>query len=299
MTPAEALERIPCPLCAGRDDDPALTKDGYQIVRCRGCGLVYVNPRLPVGDLEQLYSDQVISPAAYYVRTEAQDERSFAARVALIERWRKPGRLLDLGCGPGTFSVAARARGWETIGLDINATSVAHCRARGLDVIAGAFPHPALAGQTFDVVAMNDFLEHLTDPLGALRTVRSLLAPGGVVFISTPDVGAAMARLTKGRWLHLKPNEHIVYFDRATIRRALEATGFRVEHVQSIGRFRNLGVALEKVAAYGELPSRLARALVPRALAERVNFPFNPGDEMAVIATRVDDAPGKPTPPTA
>lgn len=281
-----ALERVACPLCDGRDADPALAKDGFAIVRCRGCGLVFVNPRLPVGDLEQLYTDQVISPAAYYVRTETQDERSFAKRVALIERWRKPGRLLDLGCGPGTFSIAARARGWTTVGLDINATSVAHCRARGLEVIGGAFPHPALAGQSFDVVAMNDFLEHLTDPVGALRTVHDLLAPGGVVFISTPDVGSAMARVTGSRWLHLKPNEHLVYFDRRTIRRALEASAFRVEHVQSMGRYRNLGVALEKVAAYGELPSRVARTLVPRALADRVNLPINPGDEMAVIAIR-------------
>ena len=285
MTEAAALERVACPLCGGRDDETVLHKDGFGIVRCRACGLTYVNPRLPVGDLVQLYSDQVISPAAYYVRTEQQDERSFAARVALIERWRKPGRLLDLGCGPGTFSVAARARGWKTVGLDINATSVAHCRARGLDVIAGAFPHPDLVGQTFDVVAMNDFLEHLTDPAGALRVVHSLLAPGGVVFISTPDVGSTMARVTRERWLHLKPNEHLVYFDRRTITTLLEQTGFRVTHLQSIGRLRNLGVALEKVRAYGELPSRVARMLVPRWVADRVNLPINPGDEMAVIAS--------------
>jgi len=285
MTEAAALERVACPLCGGRDDETVLHKDGFGIVRCRACGLTYVNPRLPVGDLVQLYSDQVISPAAYYVRTEQQDERSFAARVALIERWRKPGRLLDLGCGPGTFSVAARARGWKTVGLDINATSVAHCRARGLDVIAGASPHPDLVGQTFDVVAMNDFLEHLTDPAGALRVVHSLLAPGGVVFISTPDVGSTMARVTRERWLHLKPNEHLVYFDRRTITTLLEQTGFRVTHLQSIGRLRNLGVALEKVRAYGELPSRVARMLVPRWVADRVNLPINPGDEMAVIAS--------------
>ena len=93
-----------------------------------------------------------------------------------------------------------------------------------------------------------------------------------------------MARLTGERWLHLKPNEHLVYFDRRTITTLLEQTGFRVKHVQSIGRLRNLGVALEKVAAYGELPSRVARTLVPRWVADRVNLPINPGDEMAVIA---------------
>jgi hypothetical protein len=94
-----------------------------------------------------------------------------------------------------------------------------------------------------------------------------------------------MARITRGRWLHLKPNEHLVYFNRRTIRTLLERTGFRVEHVQSIARIRNLGVALDKVAAYGEFASRVGQALVPRWLADRVNLPINPGDEMALIAS--------------
>ncbi len=255
------------------------------VVRCRACGLTYVNPRLPDADQVRLYSEQVISPTAYYLRTQAQDERSFADRVALIERFHAPGHLLDLGCGPGAFSVAAQARGWITTGLDLNAESVARCKARGLDVILGSFPHRALVGRRFDVIAMNDFLEHLPDPAEALRAVRELVAPGGVVFISTPDIGSLMARLTGARWLHLKPNEHLVYFDRRTISALLERTGFRVEYVRAIGRVRNLGVALEKVAAYGQLPSLVARAIVPGWLASRVNVPVNPGDEMAVIAS--------------
>ena len=284
MTETTAREVVACPLCGARDEDPVFHKDGFAIVRCRRCNLAYVNPRLPVATLAQLYSDQVISPTAYYVRTEQTDEQSFATRIALIERWRKPGRLLDLGCGPGTFSTVARAHGWTTLGLDINATSVTRCRERGLDVITGTFPHPELAGRRFDAVAMNDFLEHMPEPVVALKAVRALLDPGGVVFISTPDIGSLVARVTGERWSHIKPNEHLVYFDRRTLRRLLEETGFRVVHVQSIGRLRNLAVAIEKIAAYGELPSRLARAMVPGWLAERVNLPINPGDEMAVIA---------------
>ena len=287
MTETTTREVVSCPLCGARDDEPALHKDGFAIVRCRQCNLAYVNPRLSLGTLAQLYSDQVISPAAYYVRTEQADERSFADRIALIERWRRPGRLLDLGCGPGAFSVVARAHGWTTLGLDINAKSVVLCRERGLDVIAGTFPHPDLAGRRFDAVAMNDFLEHMPEPVVALKAVHALLDPGGVVFISTPDIGSLVARVTGDRWSHLKPNEHLTYFDRRTIRKLLEQTGFRIEHVQSIGRLRNLGVAIEKIAAYGELPSRVARALVPKWLAERVSLPINPGDEMAVIATAV------------
>jgi 2-polyprenyl-3-methyl-5-hydroxy-6-metoxy-1,4-benzoquinol methylase len=267
-----------------RDEQSLFVKDGFTIVRCRACGLVYVNPRLTSAALEALYHGQEISPAAYYVRTERQDERSFDARMRLIERYRPPGSLLDLGCGPGAFSAVARARGWRTVGLDVNPQSVAHCTSRGLEAICDVFPSPALAGRSFDVVVMQDFIEHLPDPASALRAAAELLEPGGVLFITTPDIGSLMARASGRRWLHLKPNEHLLYFDRRTITSLLARAGFRVEYLRSIGRVRYLGVALEKLALIAELPSRIGKTLIPAAVADRVNLPINPGDEMAVVA---------------
>jgi len=285
-TPEGALEHVACAVCGGTESVRLFEKDGFPIVRCRGCGLVYVNPRLTQSALAALYEGQEISPAAYYVRTERQDELSFAQRLALIERFRAPGTLLDLGCGPGTFSAVARSRGWRPLGLDVNPQSVAHCRERGIEAICDVFPSPALGGRRFDVVVMNDFLEHMPDPGAALAEARRLLADDGVLFLTTPDVGSVMARLTRARWLHLKPNEHLVYFDRRTIDRLLARTGFRIKYLRAIGRVRNLAVALEKVRAYGELASTLGRLLVPARLAERINLPLNPGDEMVVIAGR-------------
>ncbi len=278
------LEHVACAVCGRSDDETRFTKDGFAIVRCRGCGLVYVNPRLTPAALAALYEGQEISPAAYYVRTARQDELSFAQRLALIERFRDPGTLLDLGCGPGTFSTVARSRGWRTVGLDVNPQSVARCHEIGLEAICDVFPSAALSGRRFDVVVMNDFLEHLPDPGGALAAAGDLLADGGILFITTPDVGSLMARMTGARWLHLKPNEHLNYFDRRTIDFLLTRTGFRVKYLRAIGRVRNLAVALEKVRAYGELVSTVARLVVPARLAERINLPLNPGDEMVVIA---------------
>ncbi len=277
-------EHVACAVCSGTDAESLFEKDGFPIVRCRECGLVYVNPRLTPSALARLYEGQEISPAAYYVRTERQDERSFSQRLELIERFRPPGSLLDLGCGPGTFSAVARSRGWRPVGLDINSQSVARCAERGIEAICDVFPSPALAGRRFDVVVMNDFLEHMPDPANALDAARAMLAPDGILFVTTPDVGSLVARLTRTRWLHLKPNEHLVYFDRRTIDRLLTRTGFRIKYLRAIGRVRNLAVALEKVRAYGELASTVGRLLVPARLAERVNFPLNPGDEMVVIA---------------
>ncbi len=280
------LEHVSCAVCGADDAAHLFDKDGFAIVRCRGCGLVYVNPRLTPTALTSLYEGQEISPAAYYFRTERQDELSFAQRLELIERFKSPGTLLDLGCGPGTFSGVARARGWRTVGLDINPQSVARCRERGLETICDLFPSPQLAGRQFDVVVMSDFLEHMPDPGATLRAASELLAPDGVLFLTTPDVGSMMARLTRTRWLHLKPNEHLVYFDRRTIDRLLARTGYRIKYLRAIGRIRNLAVALEKGRAYGELATAVGRALIPQRIAERINLPLNPGDEMVVIAGR-------------
>jgi 2-polyprenyl-3-methyl-5-hydroxy-6-metoxy-1,4-benzoquinol methylase len=283
---AQALERVACPLCGAERERLRWHKDGFRIVACGECGLVYVNPRLSMAALDRLYNEQVISYAHYYVKTAPEDARSFVRRLELIERHRAPGRLLELGCGPGTFMKVARERGWSVRGIDLNAQSVAHCHAAGLDVVCGAFPHPAFDGETFDVAVMSDFLEHVTDPLAVLRATAERLAPGGLLFLTTPDVGSPLARAAGLRWPHLKPVEHLTYFSRATLRELLGRAGFEVLTLRSMGRVRNLGLALERLEHLSGPLGRCARALVPAGWAERWHLPLNPGDEMAALASR-------------
>jgi 2-polyprenyl-3-methyl-5-hydroxy-6-metoxy-1,4-benzoquinol methylase len=291
--PAGGLEHVACPLCGASDDELRFEKDGFRVVSCRACSLVYVNPRLSMEALAGLYNDQVISYAHYYVKTAREDARSFAKRLDLIERHLSPAtdrplRLLELGCGPGTFMRVAKDRGWTVRGVDLNAESVGHCHRAGLDVVCGTFPDAAFAGQRYDVAVMSDFIEHVTDPLAVLSAVREHLEPGGMVFITTPDVGSPLARAAGGRWPHLKPVEHLTYFSRGTIRALLARAGFEVVVLRSMGRVRNLGLALERLEHFSWRLSRVGRALVPRAVAERVHVPLNPGDEMAVLARRGD-----------
>ena len=284
-----SLELVPCPLCGADDPAPRWEKDGLRIVTCRACALVYVNPRPTMEALARLYNDQVISWTDYYVEHAPEDRRSFARRLDLIERHVEQGserRLLELGCGTGTFLQVATGRGWSGRGIDVNAESVGVCRAAGLDVVCGTFPHPTFDGQAFDLAVMSDFIEHVTDPLAVLRATRERLAPEGLLFITTPDVGSPLARAAGLRWPHLKPVEHLTYFSRATMRALLDRAGFEPVVLRSMGRVRNLGLALERLEHFSWRLSRATRALVPRAWAEKVHLTINPGDEMAVLARR-------------
>ena len=97
-------------------------------------------------------------------------------------------------------------------------------------------------------------------------------------------VGSLVARMARSRWLHFNPVEHLTYFDRRTLARLLDEVGFEIVHSASIGRMRSLALILERLSAYSPAMSKIGRAVVPSSIAQRVSFPVDPGDEMAMLA---------------
>lgn len=261
--PREGGAAARCPLCAGADRRRLVTKNGCDVVRCRGCGLVHVWPQPPRAALEALYSSGDYHAAV----DEAERRRTFARRLREIEallRGAAEGggagrRLLDVGCSRGYFLEAARASGWQATGVEVNRHAVEQARARGLDVHQGELADWAAASgpaahEAFDVVTLFDVLEHAGDPRALLAECHRLLRPGGLLVVTTPDVGGLVPRvtyglfaLTLGAWGHPTPPGHLVEFSRRTLRRALAEAGFEVirarsEHIPmayAVGKLEN------------------------------------------------------------
>jgi 2-polyprenyl-3-methyl-5-hydroxy-6-metoxy-1,4-benzoquinol methylase len=281
---SDRTEGVDCPLCSSSERKSKYQVQGFTIADCVQCGLAYVSPRLTEAALREEYNTQRASGTPYYLSTFREDVTTCDRRMALVERFRGAGDLLDLGCGPGTLLKAADTRGWKGVGVDLNDTSAAYARSHGLQVHTGRFPHPELEGHTFDAVVMSDFIEHVPDPLDVLVRVRELLRPGGVTFLSTPDAGSLVARLMGRRWLHMKPREHLTYFNRATLRRLLETAGFEVLWMKALGRRRSLKVVCDRVARYNSHASKIAKWALPEGFCERTVVRINLGDEVGVIA---------------
>jgi SAM-dependent methyltransferase len=116
----------------------------------------------------------------------------------------------------------------------------------------------------FDIVTLLDVIEHVRDPLGLLGEARRLLRPGGRIALTTPDLSSLSARLLKSRWPYVLP-EHVIYFDRGTIRRALRQAGLtpvRVGPLRKSLRAEYVASVLSKRGdAVGRLGSRVLRAL--------------------------------------
>jgi SAM-dependent methyltransferase len=157
-----------------------------------------------------------------------------------IERHRKPGRLLDVGCGAGLFLAVARRRGWDPFGIDECEEALGHARSHfGLDVRAGEFERFTGDGRTFDLITGWDIIEHSRDPLALLRAIRRSLAPDGLIGLSTPNqrsildvVAGTLYRLTAGRIASplekFYIEQHFLYFTPETLGHALELSGLEV-----------------------------------------------------------------------
>jgi 2-polyprenyl-3-methyl-5-hydroxy-6-metoxy-1,4-benzoquinol methylase len=256
---ARAAIRMTSPRCLICQADAATVRyrlTEFSIYRCDRCGQIYLWP-LPSEEairetFEALYStgETTLPELRGYYDFCFDDAPSnplvqlYDAWLDALERRHVPGTLLDVGCGTGLFLAVARRRGWEPSGVDDSAEATEHARGRfGLAVETGDFASVADRVGRFDAVTMWDIIEHSRDPVGLLTAVRGVLAPGGIVGLSTPNqrsmldvVAGTMYRLSGGRVTapleKFYIDQHFVYFSPATLAAALERAGLEVIAVQ-------------------------------------------------------------------
>ena len=297
------LESVPCNLCGGddfhvlydqplRDQDPedlgdfVASTDRYdaygRIVRCNRCRLVYTNPRPRADTIAEGYR-KAVDPD--YAREDSS--RSINAHLSLhtLKRFAHSGRLLDVGCATGYFLNAARLD-FETQGIELSEWAAKYARERlRLDVVNAGLDDAPLPSAHFDVVALNDVIEHFTDPRAALVRIHGLLKPGGLLYLVTPDIDSLSARLMRGRWWGLRP-AHVYYFSPATLGALLRETGFEVELVKSYGRIFTWGYWLSRLKNY-PAPIYRAVAAVVSGLGLDAKFLYiDTRDSMEVCARR-------------
>ncbi|MBW3534386.1 MAG: class I SAM-dependent methyltransferase [Gemmatimonadetes bacterium] len=159
-----------------------------------------------------------------------------------------PGRrLLEVGFGNGQLLAQARDGGWEIAGTELSEAQVAPGRARGLDVAAGDLVRDGLyLDRRFDAAVLIEVVEHLPDPTETLRGVAERLVPGGVLYVTTPNVGALSRRLLGGRW-SVFDREHVTLMGPRALKALLRRSGFRPLSVRS----RNLNIAELRQALRG------------------------------------------------
>jgi 2-polyprenyl-3-methyl-5-hydroxy-6-metoxy-1,4-benzoquinol methylase len=147
-------------------------------------------------------------------------------------------RALDVGAADGFLAERLTAQGWSVTALERDPELAARARGRCKEVVvADLETAPPLLHGPFDAIVYGDVLEHLTDPLAALRALDATLAPGGTVIVSVPNVAHLWVRLCllAGRFDYadrgILDRTHLRFFTRRTLLALLRSAGLEVSEL--------------------------------------------------------------------
>ncbi len=216
------------------------TVNGIDIIECEACGFIHVNPIPTVEELTTTYRHDYYEKTkplslTRYMEDEAWYQIQYNDRYDSFDEHKKngPGRILDVGCGPGLFLKCGKERGWETVGIEPSTQAAEKARSFGIDTIED-FLSDELAprlGQ-FDVVHTSLVLEHIPNPIDFLRTIHSVTKPGGLICVTAPNdynpFQHALREVDGFKPWWVVPTHHLNYFTPESMSRLLENTGYDI-----------------------------------------------------------------------
>jgi 2-polyprenyl-3-methyl-5-hydroxy-6-metoxy-1,4-benzoquinol methylase len=232
----EYLSGDSCPICGCMKTVHAWTatdlnwktQGSFPYIRCKGCGAFFrpVGSTISADAYPQGYGTYG-NPESPFIQSRINSTANHR-RAEFLESIRKPGTILDVGCGSGFFLAHLRSRGWQVHGLEPAVEHVAFARnVLGLpNVIQGTWPPAKGFSRQFDAVTMIHLIEHMPDPMTALTAARYSLCERGTVLLETPNSESWPARIFGPRWVTLDAPRHMVIFSPKSLAQCLKAAEF-------------------------------------------------------------------------
>ncbi len=275
-----------CVVCGGDRWWELVGAGDWSYVSCETCDLTRVEPFPTEDQAAALYGDDYFNAAANagyddYIADASIHRRNGRGRLKRLGPPPRQGaRLVDVGCAFGFTMLEARDAGWDPVGVDANATARGAVRDEGMACEA-TFAELGLADSSVDAVTFFQSLEHLLDPLAALREARRALTDEGVILVETWDRSSRTARLAGSRWQQLSPPSVAWLFDEPTMSALAREAGLRVDSWRWSTKWVTLGLVIGQVTDGGTRATDVLRR------ARALPLPYFLGD---LVTTRLRQA---------
>ena len=241
-----------CPLCDTYVPKVQLSVREFIYKKCTACGALFVANELSSLDLAGYYSksyyeadssaDQDRKGYPSYMQAQETLKESFKQKLQVVRKNVSAGRLLDAGAAYGTFLKMA-SENYICMGLELSHYAATTAREGfQVDVRVGTIEAAPFSDCYFDAIVMWDVIEHLRNPVVALREVYRLLKPGGFCFVSTDDVSNWLVKLLGKNWWGFAPPLHLCHFSKRGMKIAFERAG-KFDQILMENDWRRYGIA--------------------------------------------------------
>jgi len=240
--PNEFLINRSCPTCGSNKACHELTKDHLEIVRCKVCDLVYVNPVFNESHYQDIYRSAEYQEIVKNLGENShiyRKERFGKERISIIKQFINPGtstpKYLDVGCSTGFVVEAACELGFDAIGIDPNPSAVKYGKDLGLNLYNDTIEEAGFSPEYFDAVSLFDVIEHLRSPADMLTKAISFLKPNGIIFLYVPNYDSASRILLGDKAHFIWPTHHLNYYTLSTISDLMKRMGLKIEMMMTEG----------------------------------------------------------------
>ena len=216
----------------------------FYLHQCKKCGLAYLNPQPNWSELGYFYG------GTYYTNNpnqETQCDKFYDFFRKLKRKFSRPpnpkfwnfgknkGRFLDIGCGSAIYEshIIKNYPNWEFYGAEpSHLPALAAKKVKGIKIFEGFLEESHYQDNFFDVILINNVLEHCPNPSSTISECYKILKPGGRLVIDVPNFNSPIRSLFGTFWAHLDAPRHLFHFSSDILSKILKKTGFKIESIK-------------------------------------------------------------------
>ena len=226
------LETVPCYLCSEPAADPWATENGFHMVKCRGCGLVYLNPRPTLDEIDEAaktgmhrFTSGALNAISAFSKRKVADYQAKLQQLIPAADLNKPLRWLDIGAGFGELVKAVQqlaATGSYARGIEPCAPKVKKAQALGLPIDAAQLSE---LNERFTHLSLINVYSHLPDPVAFISDLKCHLEPRGSLVVVTGNGGDVPRAEFPGA---LYVPDHLSFAGEENVKTVLQRAGFEI-----------------------------------------------------------------------
>lgn len=302
-------EKVTCPICQSKDY-VVIQKDRYptdltreellkvyqsssdhqlidQLVSCKSCSLVYLNPRVNSNLIIESYSNAVdpvfVQQNVNRIKTFSENFSRICKSINITPS--KSKKVLDVGCAGGAFPKAAADLGFDVVGVEPSKWMVNFSKETyGLDIRQGTLQEQNFKGESFDIITLWDVIEHISEPEKVLVEIRKILKNDGYLIINYPDYDSFARKIFQMKWPFFL-SVHLFYFSPETITRLLNNAEFEVTVIRPFWQTLGLGYIIKRASAYFGI-FKVFQKLCTLLKMDNIPFTYNIGQTLVVAQKR-------------